>query len=294
MTLINDTISPITFDEASHVYKNVANNQRYYSATQIIEHYRPEFDNEFWLYYKVLQDVLGYENDEVGKKKYSKYLREEFRFSFRYKHIDHLKAIAQHLGVDKQIDVAYKQKEWKDENKKSTDKGTKFHEDIERKRLAQKTKILECGNTVHFRSFNKGLEETSFGSEMVEGIPELRLYNHKYRIAGTTDDPIFFPNRIVDINDWKTNKAIKFENSWDKMLYPLNHLDDCNFNHYNIQLSLYGWMLEQFGYKVRNLSITHVLFDENNEAKLWKVYPMKYLKTEVENLLEHYVANHQR
>ena len=38
---------------------------------------------------------------------------------------------------------------------------------------------------------------------------------------------------------------------------PFSHLPDSNFYHYTIQLGIYGWMLEQKGYKVRSLIIEY-------------------------------------
>lgn len=283
----------VNFNETLHQYTN---NQGvvYESVTQILHHYIPEFDKEFWMFYKVLQDKLGFPDDEFGKKAYAKYLIQSHGFNFKNKTLEELQSISDGLGFGVELEDAYKKAEWKKKNDDSLVRGTKFHEDIEKKRLAQKTKILECGNTVHYYSYNKGLENTEFGKNKIEGIPELRLYNHKYKIAGTTDDPVFYPNKKVKINDFKTNREIKLKNAWGKMLYPLHKLDDCNFSHYNIQLSLYGWMLEQFGYEVVGLSIEHYLFNEEGKAIGCIPYPMKYLKKEVEALLEHYEFNHQR
>ena len=281
----------VNFNEELHQYTN-HQGEVYISATQVLEHYIPKFDKEFWMFYKVLQDKLGFPDDEFGKKAYAKYLIQSHGFNFKNKTLEELQSISDGLGFGVELEDAYKKAEWKKKNDDSLIRGTKFHEDIEKKRLAQKTKILECGNTVHYYSYNKGLENTEFGKDKIEGIPELRLYNHKYKIAGTTDDPVFYPTRLVDINDWKSNRVIKLKNAWEKMLYPLNHLDNSNFNHYNMQLSLYGWMLEQFGYEVRNLSITHILFDEAGNPIGKIPYPMKYLKREVEALLEHYANNH--
>ncbi len=283
----------IHFNEEKHEYTNDAG-EVFISVTQLIHHYIPKFDKEFWMYYKVLQDKLGFPDDEFGKKAYSKYLIQAFGFNFKQKSLEILQEISFNLGFGRELDMEYKEAEWKKKNKDSLIRGTAFHEDIEKKRLAQKTKILECGNTIHYKSYNKGLENTEFGRERIEGIPELRLYNHEHKLAGTTDDPTFFPKKIVDIGDWKTNKEIKLKNPWEKMSYPLHKLDNTNFNHYNVQISLYAWMLEQFGYKPRNLSITHILFNEA-DIPIGKIpYPMKYLKKEVEELLQHYVINHQR
>jgi hypothetical protein len=47
--------------------------------------------------------------------------------------------------------------------------------------------------------------------------------------------------------DWKRSKEIKMESfkHRDKGIGPCAHLDDCNFNHYSLQLNLYQWMIQQ-------------------------------------------------
>ena len=49
-----------------------------------------------------------------------------------------------------------------------------------------------------------------------------------------------------------TNKEIKKSSFYDvktkqkqMMQYPLNNLQDCNYFHYNLQLSLYAWMIKK-------------------------------------------------
>lgn len=279
----------LKFDEKSHRYYDEHDNT-YISCTQLIEHYVPKFDKEFWLYYKVLQDKMGFSNTDEGKEMFSRWLTKGFGFSFKKKNIKDLFNIASKVGVDISK-TNYKEKEWKKENKKSTDKGTAFHNKMEKDVLESGKGVLDDGVSLIYRSYNGNLENTSFGENGVECIPELRLYNHKYKLAGTTDVPIFYPNKIVRIDDHKTNKKIVTKNKWEKMLYPLDKYDNCNYVHYNIQLSLYGWMLEQFGYKVEELKISHYLFNENNEAIAKKEYIFEYLKKDVENLLEHYATN---
>ena len=55
---------------------------------------------------------------------------------------------------------------------------------------------------------------------------------------------------VVDIIDWKTNDKLSFKSIFEvskgktkKLKYPLSSLDDCNGIHYQLQLSLYMWML---------------------------------------------------
>ena len=89
-----------------------------------------------------------------------------------------------------------------------------------------------------------------------------------------------------------TNKEIKtkgFYNSHnrseDKMLYPLTTLGDCNFNHYQLQLSTYAWMLQKINpeFVIKDLILNHYDHEGNNT-----LYHCSYLKDEVEKMLKHY------
>lgn len=69
------------------------------------------------------------------------------------------------------------------------------------------------------------------------------------------------------------------------MLYPLNNLDDCNFNHYQLQLSTYAWMLQKINpnFVIKDLILNHYDHEGNNT-----LYHCDYLKTEVERMLAFY------
>lgn len=72
------------------------------------------------------------------------------------------------------------------------------------------------------------------------------------------------------IKTHNTNKEIKLEGftNWEgvsqKMASPLNHLDDCNLNHYAIQLSMYMFIILKHNPKLTagTITIHHILFEE--------------------------------
>lgn len=89
-----------------------------------------------------------------------------------------------------------------------------------------------------------------------------------------------------------TNKEIKrrsFYNSSKKsnvkLKYPLNNLEDCNYNLYMLQLSMYAYMLQQLNpdFNIRSLTIVHIQRDGSI-----KEYPVEYKKDEVEKVIKHY------
>jgi hypothetical protein len=84
------------------------------------------------------------------------------------------------------------------------------------------------------------------------------------------------------IYDWKRTKAIKTENSYQKGLAPLDHLDDCNYWHYTLQLNVYRWILENlYDMEIEGLALI-VLHPENKNYKRIK---LNRLEDEVADML---------
>lgn len=89
-----------------------------------------------------------------------------------------------------------------------------------------------------------------------------------------------------------TNKKLDLKGFYDsktkkttKMKFPLNSLDECNYSHYNLQLSTYAYMLTQKypEFVIEDLVLVHFDHDDN-----MAVYHLPYLKTEVEKMLAFY------
>lgn len=69
------------------------------------------------------------------------------------------------------------------------------------------------------------------------------------------------------------------------MKYPLNTLDDCNYNHYCLQLSTYALMIQQLNpeFEIEDLILIH--FDHSDNMT---IYHLPYLKDEVIKMLGFY------
>ena len=72
------------------------------------------------------------------------------------------------------------------------------------------------------------------------------------------------------------------------MKFPLNDLEDCNYNHYQLQLSLYAYILQKLNpeFNIRSLKIVHIARDGKQT-----VYELKYLKDDIERMLKHYAKD---
>ena len=89
-----------------------------------------------------------------------------------------------------------------------------------------------------------------------------------------------------------TNKSIDKKGYYNsatrtttKMKYPLNNLEDCNFSHYNLQLSTYAWMVQKLDPKaeIDDLILNWYPHEGGNEQ-----FHMEYLKKDVIKMLSWY------
>lgn len=275
------------FDPIPHKYYN-NQNELYVSVTQLIEHYKQEFEEEYWSYYTAYRKVLGYDKDTF--KEYVK--AKGIRYGTN-KSIDNIFYLANQDGISQELLKQAKQAvkdEWKETNKKATDKGSNFHNRKETSDDYQKvfTEKIFTARTVNEDLWN--LDRSDYFNTLEDGwYREIKLVNHNHKLAGTIDE-LFIETidriRYIDINDWKTNAEIKFSNKFQNMKAPVSHLQDTNFNHYTLQISTYALMLELMGFKPRHLQLTHIQYINETEYEI--PLPLKYLKQDVQNILTDY------
>ena len=146
--------------------------------------------------------------------------------------------------------------------------------------------------------------------------PEHMVYLRSVGICGQSD-LVEVVNGKVNIIDYKTNKEIKKESytNWEgqseKMLPPVDSLDDCNFYHYALQLSIYMYIILKHNPKLKpgRIFIHHISFeieaeddwgypiikkDDNGDPILKEVKPMPvpYLVDEVLAIM-HYLHDNK-
>ena len=63
--------------------------------------------------------------------------------------------------------------------------------------------------------------------------------------------------------DWKTNLAIKKYGYNKGLKYPTTAIEDCNYNKYRLQLSMYKYILEKF--YLANVGGLYILHLKDNE-----------------------------
>ena len=115
-------------------------------------------------------------------------------------------------------------------------------------------------------------------------LSEELVYDDIYEVAGTSDIICDVDDATFDVYDLKTNSKFLFENKYGKYLKaPLNNLQQCQYNDYSIQLSLYAYLYSGLtNKKVRKICILY------HDGKQFHTYPTPYLFWEISALLKHY------
>lgn len=273
----------VAFNSDEHCYWNVNDNEKYISVTTLIHRFTQPFDKEFWSAYKALEKLLPKDSWAIEKKSLLSIKRFDRSILDLYNISENDFNKVQQGILD----------DWDNENRKSCERGTKIHEELE--------------NSFYKNADNISLQKFGIGGkfECKKDYPELDLEYGVYpeyliyresddgilRVAGQVDLIVKSGNEITII-DHKTNKKIDQKSGFDtstrsnaKMKYPLNNLMDCNFYHYTMQLSTYAWMLQKINpnFVIKDLILNH--YDHNGNNTL---YHCDYLKSEVERMLYFY------
>ena len=158
---------------------------------------------------------------------------------------------------------------WKAEADRATTLGTFYHNQREADLCSLSSIELEGIPIPIYKPIEEGALKKAPEQKLTDGIyPEHMVYLKSAGICGQSD-LVEVVNSKVNIIDYKTNKEIKTESfkNWegisDKMQHPVSHLDDCNFNHYALQLSIYMYIILKHNRKLRagKIYIHHVIFE---------------------------------
>ena len=250
------------------------------AVTNVIRDYH-HFDRDFWLSYKTLEKVLPVMQFEDMKMKL-----------LRSKKI--ILDMIPGLDIEQfQVERELLDKEWTEKNEEAKQVGTTAHEQIHnlfctdlksvRTDLGIDTEKFQVQKTEEFLNTEKGI----FNEFKME-IP----LEEDFLLVGIADCIIKDGNRVTII-DFKTDEKIPFKSNFDvgkkkskRLKYPLCDLEDCAGVHYQIQLSLYAWMVQQLD---PNLIIDRLLIVQIQNLKKKKEFQVEYIKSTIEKLLEWHI-----
>lgn len=243
--------SAIDFTEESHTY-TYRKKRKFTSVTTLIHKYFPQFDAEV-----IIPRMMA-----SPKWNTSKY-----------------------YGMTaKQIKA-----KWQKENTQASSLGTTMHKTIE---------AFLAGEAISISKFTKEMHLfLRFWREYMTKNPTHKLfriewwiYGEDVDIAGAIDIVMIDENGDLYILDWKRSKEIKFTNDYEVGYEPFDDMDNCNANHYFLQLNFYRHIImTKYGYNVKKMKlvILHpqqdkpivIMVPRINVSKFWAGLKPSYIKS---------------
>lgn len=266
-TLKFQTDNGIYFIPETHEYFSNKNDKKYTSASHVYGSFKEDFDAE-GMSYNVARSKLGWH-------------------------------IAQHediLVVQQEILA-----DWKEKNRRSIEWGCYIDGGLEfffKNGYHEDKEISKLGRSIY----------SSYFSGYKKMISQMIVYCDQYETAGTLDiaglRKVKADERhFLDIYDFKTNteKGIEFDSIKVKddgtvkdyerfYLPPFDHLEQCNYTDYTMQLSIYAAMLQlQYGYRIGKLAIIFI----NKDMTHFKI-PIAYMRYEAEEMMRLVMSKHNK
>jgi hypothetical protein len=239
----------VQFDEPTHIYTVKGETKGYISVTKFLHDFFPHFDAD-----KIIRGMMSKPNWKENK------------------------------WYKPGITVADIKKQWNDNGKDATTKGTAMHLAIEQY-LNGAEDIIEKSmlQTPEWRYFKKFWDK--FGKDLTPFRTEWEVWSEEYRLTGSID-MIFYrkSDNTYLIYDWKRSKEIKTSSSFgQKAFYPLDHLPDTNYWHYSLQLNVYRWFLEtHYGLTISEMYL--LILHEDNTS--YQRIPVNRMEEETASMME--------
>jgi len=225
------------------IHKYYLGNKNLISVTTVLHKYQEEFDAYYWSNRK--KEELQLSQEEV----------------LLYWKALNVKSQIKGSAIHNYAELLYNNKIYKYDNERSLTLLGKEHIEI----LARKgEKTIEEEFKI-VKTYVDNFYNDSYG-KLIPIKTEFVVFDEEWELAGMMD--ILFWNvtkQCFQIWDWKTNKELNKESKYKiKLKKVLNHLQDCEFDIYSLQLTTYKRIIERnTGIKIEGCYI--VWFNEVNE-----------------------------
>lgn len=250
--MIKEHVGPVYLEPIEHVYIHRKTGKKYNSVTKAIASIEPHFDAE------AVSMAIVNQADDVKQERY--------------------------IGMTQTEILDY----WQMLNDEANTYGTKVHDIVEKYLKSEKWWFPED-------ELAKKVIEGYNNLKVDEGIgmqPERIMFSEEFELAGMSDLIIDIDDVFFDVGDWKTNRVFNFYNpyGYETLLKPFDHLQNCQWSIYTIQLSVYAYMYEiETGKKCRQIWVGY--WDKTIET--FQKIQIMYLKHEARKLLELHKYNLQ-
>lgn len=274
------------------VHKYYKNDIEYISATTLKKKFVKPFDADFWSLYIAIREYL-----DIEKEKFSNYLKTKYGVYIKHADVNTLETVAGLINGEIFNNVPKILQRWEDYKNERGRLGSEFHDKKEKEAYIKGFGTIgdSTGDIVTYYSYNLGDLRDGYYAELLVYLDyafdkDNNLYDAG--VAGQVDKCLITTDsngdRWIDIDDYKTCAEISTD-AYDKMLYPFNELDHNDVNEFAIQLNIYAYILNQWGYKTRSLRFTHCMIDpETREQVGEKVYHLPVFPHLIEKAIKYY------
>lgn len=249
----NPTGKTLVFEELDHTYTIKETGQRLTSCTQFIKSFFPDFDREY-----------------------------------------HAKRVAEDRGQTSKEIID----EWEEISRKAREFGKSVHAFADE--YTERNIPILISNDQQFIDYcNVVKDAIDYLKSTYEFIAsEKMLFSEKLGLAGTTD-LLFRDGKTLLILDWKTGREIQEKDIFKvwkdqmrlpfKAKFPIEHIEDCNFNHYSLQLNLYKRLIIEENYFPEIKFYKMLFFHFRREELELKVesHIVKSLDEDIDKMLKH-------
>ncbi|MFI5218247.1 MAG: hypothetical protein ACHQNT_02075 [Bacteroidia bacterium] len=169
--------------------------------------------------------------------------------------------------------------EWETNRQQSANLGTRLHLDIEK--YFDSDKKIKPTNKREFEFFLDFYDTHLSGLKLYR--TEWRIFDDFIYVAGTADMIFKKDDGTYAIYDWKRSKDIKEYNGFNSGIGVCSDLDDCNYNHYCLQLNIYKKILEDH-YAKPVSEMFFVQLHPNFDS--YKLYPVHDMREKVDQMFD--------
>ena len=199
------------------------------------------------------------------------------------------KRIAKRYAAKHGLDVADVLAEWKANGQLAATMGTAVHRYAE---VEIQNLIFDGPQNNHYDGYYRAVDRVIAKLlKRFEFINTERIvFSVKLGLAGTIDLLMRDPeNDDILIFDWKTNKEITTQNSYNQFaLSPIGHLDNCHFAKYSLQLNTYKRIMQAENYfpgAAFRMALIHL--ENNGEGTVTdKWFKVRDMDDEIDSMIE--------
>lgn len=304
----------IKFLEAGHKYI-LPIKKPTISVTKLVGLYKAPFEREYWSTYKALELIIGADEFKTYRKPILE-AQDNNRLNFDQ--------VQKDFGItEEQLKEAKKEilLSWENKSQTSLQEGSLLHEikenlDISRKGAQHPLTKQEYIIPEVYLNRKEGIkdadnvlpEEFYDLSKLDDGYyPELIVYYEfeNFVLIGQIDRCFLVSGwlgREVSISDYKTNENIStssynyLDRKTDYMMPPVHNLENSDYSIYGLQLSMYAYIMELYGFEVDKITLEHVgkvknvdkLSEEEIDKLEYPILDMPFYRGECMRIIQDY------